>query len=435
MYKANLVLFVIILFSSVQGKAQQKDFEYYDSLTYKLYMDKDFKQLLKAGNDALNSGLDYYYLRMRTGIAAYNLNKYRLATKHFEKASAFSNNDVIHEYLYYSTLWGGELLKAKSVVGEMSAVLKKRLGITEEGISGASVDMALLNQVEDFPADFDFPADEEGTQIVPTQFFNMSFGLSHDLSSKAIMTHSFTYLHRSSDKYTLYNNQEYYDTGFNSNQYQYYVGSAVSLGHSWNLNLGGHISAVAFPKYTDRWFQGSNQFIKTTAWNYDFVLSASVLKNFTYASFEGEMVLLSLNGNFVYQPTGTLRLYPFANLNLYTQSQFSYQIKENSNSFFHQQKIGVKVLKHLWVEANYFSGDVSGFTLGNGALLFNGVEEVNRMVGGMLIIPTKSKFTLTLGYQNRVQTNYFYKDADVNLSSNKLELNYSLLFMLLSWTL
>ena len=50
MYKANLVLFVIILFSSVQGKAQQKDFEYYDSLTYKLYMDKDFKPLLKAGN-------------------------------------------------------------------------------------------------------------------------------------------------------------------------------------------------------------------------------------------------------------------------------------------------------------------------------------------------------------------------------------------------
>ena len=108
MYKANLVLFVIILFSSVQGKAQQKDFEYYDSLTYKLYMDKDFKQLLKAGNDALNSGLDYYYLRMRTGIAAYNLNKYRLATKHFEKASAFSDNDVIHEYLYYSSLWGGK---------------------------------------------------------------------------------------------------------------------------------------------------------------------------------------------------------------------------------------------------------------------------------------------------------------------------------------
>ena len=435
MCKTSLVLFVVILFSSVQGKAQQKDFEYYDSLTYKLYMDKDYKQLLKVGNDAINSGLDYYYLRMRTGIAAFNLKKYRQASAHFEKASTFFDNDVIHEYLYYSSLWGGDILRAKSVVEEMSDALKKRLEVGGKSVTGVSVEMALLNQTEDFPNDFVFPTDEEGTQIVPIQFFNMSLGLSHDLGSKATMTHSFSYLHRSSDKYTLYNNQEYYDTGFNTNQYEYYLGSAISLGHSWNLNLGGHFSAVAFPKYTDRWFQGSNQFIKATSWNYDFVLSTSILKNLTYASVEGEMVLLSLNGEFVYQPTGVLRLYPFANLNLYTQSQFSYQIKDNSNSFFHQQKVGVKVFKHLWMEANYFSGDVSGFTLNNGALLFNGLENVKRMIGGVLIIPTKSKFSLTLGYQNRVQSNYFYPDTDINLSSNKLELNYSLLFMLLSWTL
>ncbi len=435
MHKTTLVLFIIILFSSVQGRAQQKDFAYYDSLTYKLYMDKDFKQLLKVGRDALNSGVDYYYLRMRIGIAAYNLQKYRIASAHFEKASTFSDNDVIHEYLYYSSLWGGEPLRAKGVVTDMSDILKKRIGVAEKGLTAYSVDMAILNQTENFPDDFDFPADEEGTQIVPTQFFNTSLSLSHNLGSNATMTHSITYLHRSSDKYTLYNSQDYYDTGFNTNQYEYYLGSAISLSHSWNLNLGGHFSAVAFPKYIERWFNGNNQFTKTTAWSYDFVFSASVLKNFTYAAIEGEMVLLSLNGELVYQPTGVLRLYPFANLNLYTQSQLSFQNRDNSNNFFHQQKVGLKLLNHLWVEANYFSGGVSGFALNNGALLYNGVEEVNRMIGGMLIIPTKSKFTLTLGYQNRVQSNYFYPDADVNLKSNKLELNYSLLFMLLSWTL
>ncbi len=440
MYKANLILF-IILFSSVQGKAQQKDFAYYDSLTYKLYMDKDYKQLLKVGDEALKSGLDYYYLRMRTGTAAYNLKRYRIATPHFEKASAFSNNDVVDEYLYYSTLWGGEPLKARGVVEGMSAELKSRLGITEDGVSGASVDMAILNQAEDISVGFDLPKDEEGNyiegaQIVPTQFFDMSVSLSHDLGSKATMTHSLSYLYRSSDNLTPNDGDGKWDVNvFNSNQFQYYIGTAINLGNSWNLNLGGHLSAVAFPEYTERSFRGYSQVIKTTVWDYDFVFSASILKNLTYASVEGEMVILSLNGESVYQPTGTLRLYPFANLNLYTQSQFSYQIKDNSNSFFHQQKIGFKVLKHLWMEANYFSGDVSGFTLGNGSLLFNGVEEVNSMIGGMLIIPTKSKLTFTLGYQNRVQSNYFYPDADVNVRSNKLELNYSLLFMLLSWTL
>ena len=214
MYKTNLILFVIILFYSVQGKAQQKDFVYYDSLTYKLYVDKDFKQLLKVGDEALNSGLDYYYLRMRIGIAAYNLKRYRLASVHFEKASSFSDNDIIQEYLYYSSLWGGEQQRAKGVADRMSEALKQRLGIAGRGVTDVSVDMALLNQAEDFPDDFEFPSGEDGTQIVPTQFFNMSFGLSHDLGSKAKLTHSFTYLHRSSDKYSWYDGQDYYDTGF-----------------------------------------------------------------------------------------------------------------------------------------------------------------------------------------------------------------------------
>ncbi len=433
MYKATIILFVLLFFASMQGKAQRNDFAHYDSLTYKLYMDKDYKQLLTVGKEALYSGFDYYYLRMRTGIAAYNKKKYRLATDHFEKALAFSDNDIVREYLYYASLWGGEPLKAQETIKGMSDALRIRIGISGKDILAIDVDMALLNQTEAFPDDFDFP-ELEGTQIIPTQFFNMSFSLMHGLGGKANMTHTITYLHRSNDKYTFDNNQEYYDTEFNANQIQYYLGSAISIGRSWALHLGGHFSAVSFPEYIERGY-GSNQFIKNTSWNQDYIFSASLLKNFTHASIEGEMVLMSMNGVFSSQPTAILRLYPLANLNLYTQSQFSYLLKDNSGTFFQQQKVGFKVLKRLWLEANYFSGDVSGFTLNNGSMLFNGAEEVNRMAGGMMIIPVSPKFSLTLGYQNRVQTNYFMQDYDVNLKSNKLELNYSLLFILLSWTL
>ncbi len=434
MYKATIIVFVLLFFSSMQGKAQQKDFAYYDSLTYKLYLDKDYKQLLKVGKEALHLGLDYYYLRMRTGIAAYNLKKYRIASMHFEKAATFSVNDIVHEYLYYSSLWGGEPLKARKTLEGMSDALKVRVGFSEKDILATDVGMAILNQAEDFPNDFDFP-EQEGTQLIPTQFLNMSLSLMHGLGGKANMTHTFTYLHKSNDKYTFNNNQEYYDTEFKTNQYQYYMGSAISLGRSWNLYLGGHISAVSFPEYSEYGYVGSNQFIKSTSWHQDYVFSASVLKNFTHASIEGEMVLMSMNGVFSSQPTAILRFYPLANLNLYTQSQFSYLTKNSSGTYFQQQKIGFKVLRRLWLEANYFSGDVSGFTLNNGAMLFNGPEEINRMAGGVIIIPTSPNFTLTLGYQNRVQSNYYMQDYDVNLKSNILELNYSLLFILLSWTL
>jgi len=69
------------------------------------------------------------------------------------------------------------------------------------------------------------------------------------------------------------------------------------------------------------------------------------------------------------------------------------------------------------------------------AMFYNGLEEINSMAGGKLIIPTNTKFSLSMGYQFRKMTNYFYTNDDINLKSNNLELNYSLFFITLLWTL
>jgi len=440
MYKSGIILSFLLLIVFIKGEAQKKDYAYYDSLTYKLYVNKDYKQLIKTGKEALHSGLDYYYLRMRIGIALYYQAKYRAAVPHFEKALSFYDNDIVREYLYYASLWGGDRLKALKVTDDMSEALKKKLGIKERDIMGTGVELAFLNQAEDFPDEFDFPVDQgEGEQVVPTRFYSLAWDISHRVGKNASFTHMLTYLHKNNDKYSFVDNQDFYDTDFNTDQFQYFFSSTVSLGHSWNMIIGGQASAVSIPVYeqfTDymsRMMPG--QYVLTTTWNYDYALSASLLKNFSRGSLEAEFAMAYINSSVSYQPSGILRIYPFANFKLYTQSQFGYLIKDDDGKFFQQQKIGFKVAKHLWLEADYFSGSISGFTLNNGALLFNGQEEVDRMVGGRLIIPGGSKFTMTLGYQNRLQSNYFIPFDDVNAKSNKLELNYSLIFILLSWTL
>ena len=328
----------------------------------------------------------------------------------------------------------------------MSGTLKSRLGLLSKSVLSTSVDMALLTRSSDIPDEFEFPHDE-GSQTVPHNFFNMSVSLSHRLGSGSTMTHMLTYLHKNNEMYsydpgyTPAPNDPYYplNNDFNTNQFQYYLGTYFGFGKSWVLGLAGHIATVGAPEYqyTQTWYRArvQYQYIKNTYWNFDYAFSASILKNFKRASIGAEMAIMSMNNQFSFQPTGMINLYPLGNLNLYTSSRFSYSIKDNTGTFFQEQKLGFKALKHLWLEGTYFSGGISGFTLDNSSLFYNGLESVNSMAGGKMIIPTNKKFSLSLGYQNRKMTNYFYNNNDITQKSNGLELNYSLFFMTLLWTL
>jgi len=313
MYKTTLVLLTALLFFSGQSNAQKNDYVYYDSLTYKLYMEKDYKQLIKKGKEALHSGFDYYYLRMRIGIAYYNQKKYRLAAPHFKKALSFSDNDIVKEYLYYSYIWGGEPLMAERLINDMSNALKDKLRLGKSGVLATSVDMAYLIRAEDFPDDLDFPSLDPGTQIIPENFFNMSAGMSHKLGKGASMSHMLTYLHKGNDKYSYdpdyypAPNDPYYpfNNNFNTNQFQYYLASAISLGRSWNLIFGGHIATVAVPEYNyyETMFRGQLQYrySQSSSWDFDYALSGSILKNFGRASIEGEFAIMSMNNVFIMQ--------------------------------------------------------------------------------------------------------------------------------------
>ena len=104
MFRTAVLIIVLISFVSIKGKAQSQDYLYYDSLTYQLYLEKDYQSLLKTGGEAVDLGFDGYYLPMRTGIAAFELKMYRVAAGYFELAKVYSDNDLVNEYLYYSYL-------------------------------------------------------------------------------------------------------------------------------------------------------------------------------------------------------------------------------------------------------------------------------------------------------------------------------------------
>ncbi len=83
----RIVYLLIFLSCCNTGWAQNSvNYKTVDEETYRFYMNGNWKDLINSGKNALKNNIDYYYLRMRIGIAYYETKRYMQAAKHFEKA-------------------------------------------------------------------------------------------------------------------------------------------------------------------------------------------------------------------------------------------------------------------------------------------------------------------------------------------------------------
>lgn len=98
------LIIILSLIISISSFAQDTlNFKMVDATTYQSYVDKDWNKVIEVGNKALKQDIDYYFLRMRLGIAYYEETNYRKAIIHFEKAMDMNNEEVVAiEYLYYA---------------------------------------------------------------------------------------------------------------------------------------------------------------------------------------------------------------------------------------------------------------------------------------------------------------------------------------------
>ncbi|WP_367328915.1 hypothetical protein, partial [Lentimicrobium sp.] len=89
--RLRFLAFLLILLS-FSGKLSAKGSVAidYEALTYRLYAEQKWDSLLTTGEQAINEGWDYFYIRLRTGIAAFELQRYARAARHLEKAREFN---------------------------------------------------------------------------------------------------------------------------------------------------------------------------------------------------------------------------------------------------------------------------------------------------------------------------------------------------------
>lgn len=205
---------VIALFA----RGQQGDtltFAGVEGHSYRLYLDKDWKQLSAFCDRAIRADYDYYYLRMRAGIASYETGNYRKAIRHFLKALGFNSGDeTAMRYLYESYQYAGQYEEARNI--------SRRLDTASLRVTGADLLKALsfvslegAVKLSDSPANF-----RPATYIQPAA--------QHYINNRFSLFHAFTY----------YGQDEYRQK---IKQYQYYLSSTIPLKHRLVLSPAVHV--------------------------------------------------------------------------------------------------------------------------------------------------------------------------------------------------
>ncbi len=155
--------------------------------------------MIKAGEEAIELGIDYYYLRMRVGIAAYELEDYSKAISHFKKALEFNSaDDTAKEYLYFAYKFLGREMEADNTAKEFSEILMQKLSYTARSgkrsfsLNGAGSFLHDQNIISGYSYDAD--PGYEGFQTITRSFTVLEAGIEHHAGKRTSATHALTYL-------------------------------------------------------------------------------------------------------------------------------------------------------------------------------------------------------------------------------------------------
>lgn len=416
MYKKLTGFVLIFTFFICYQSTAQLNLATVDQRTYQLWQEKDWKQLIKEGRQALHKGIDFYYLRVRMGIACYEKKNYQQAILHFEKARAFNDQEeYVTEYLYYAYLYSGRTEEARNLSGKMSDALKAQTGTT----GNPFIRKLLLFYNTDFKSEKTTSSNFstanidtllKGDQYIANQNKYFHLALQHDIGRKFTLNHGYSYIHQD---YFLYNrndvktniNQDYVN-----NVHQYYLSGQVRLARNWRAGLGFHYVGVRYPVLNRTPGMGPGRFQKSVVTDHQVVLFFHLKKDFPYFSTQASLYYSNLNDATQLQTDLKLSVYPLGNLNLYTLTTVSYQIENSGRdrqSIVLTQEIGGKIFRYLWIEGFFTLGEMQNYTGGDGTLVFNSANIIKSRIGGRLIFPVHQAVSLQAGYTYAVRESSF----------------------------
>lgn len=452
------ILFVLIL--PCAGIAA-KDFKTVERTTLRLYEEKKWDSLIIVGKQALKEEIDYYFLRMRLGIAYYSTTRYISASGHFRKATEFNSSDpVAWEYLYSSYVLSNRNNDALAIIRKMPSPLQEKYIkekktvelISAEGGATFSSDQNKVNTL-----DIKSKASPYGEQDVYGNSYYIHAGGLFNLSKTVNLKVAYNYLNFSKIKFfqylqfdnTLdsvvnywYGFSNYYNfspTEYSSNypytvhQHELHLESSISPGNGFRLEPAFHLLKVNYnnitlsyskTSITDTIFYDSitPQLItypvekelytlnhKDTGF-YNYLFSLGIAKTFSLFDIRISGSYSNLNNKNQFQLGGSFSWYPLGNLNLYSTTGIAGLFQKKDKRLILGQTLGGRIFKTIWLEGNFIYGDLTNGNLANGSIVYNNSDKINYRIGANLIWLATKNLEVSLIYQyfEKENVSYYY---------------------------
>ncbi|MCF8303637.1 MAG: LPS-assembly protein LptD [Bacteroidales bacterium] len=412
--KKGIFITLIMFWVSIAGA---QDFKTIDKETYRLYQKEAWDSLINYYNNTVKPhDVDYYYLRMRVGIAYYSLNDYLGAIPHFLQALEFNSTAfTAKEYLYYCYEYTGQKAMTEHLASGLSEQEQEKLNYSPPSFFNRLRLEAGIN-FSDGPGqagniDIDGSANVYGEASFTgnTNYYHLSLvhrflpGLSlfHGLSTFSInKEHHFSYFGETRVfEYDMKQNNYYFQPS-----YTFKNGLSIAAAyHSFNVEYDAPEFELkqTGPQYPLQHYEHND---------YVLILKASRFFGKTNLGLSGSYSEINNSRqqqygmHFSYLPYGNYRLVVGGKIIWFNQQNTGETIAfTEGNELIAEPNVLVSLSDRIWVEAGYTFGTLYNYHEDNAFIVYNIPDKIVNKAEVTLNVKLNKhlKFDLRYRYLNR----------------------------------
>ena len=439
--------FILFTWSGINAQ-DQPDFNRINNESYRLYVIQEWDSLISMGKEALKQDIDYYYLRIRLGIAYYTKKNFKKASIHFTKAIAMNQGDpVAMEYLYYSSHLSGNQEQAKHVrnrfKGDLALKLPPQKGKFMEEIGAEYLYHHSMNEDLFTNPDQLFTGLPQGVQYITRNFSNAAIHMTSSISPGFSLIQSYTYLSKHNHFY--YNDGTYQLQVSDQHvyQHQYGISPLFTTPSGFTIRPVFHLINMHFqsPVVISQGYQGGSSQVGLAYFtDNDFVTGLGFRKGLGTVDLHLGAYYSTLNNAEQVQNRLGVTWYPKGNLNLYVGTFLNshYELKEGEGLFrtIPELLMGYAIAEKVWLDLKIAMGEMKNYTENNGMIVYNSYSEViDKKVTFSISIPVSEKGSMLYlgGRWTSSQSEFFPNDPLLNQLTNTITYQTLSIYGGISW--
>ena len=386
----RLLVFILLLFAFTGKISAREPLAIdYEVLTYRLYTEQKWDSLLATGEQAIGEGWDYFYIRLRTGIAAFELQRYARAARHLEKAWGFNSYDEFTiSLLIKSYLYSGQPDKAKRFQKNLPSDNSNR---------AANRLFSPLIYLETGPAFSDHSSRfdqhrQTGDGLYSEAYLNKNsfYSLAGALipaGSSLMINTAVSAMNFNKTRRVDITDFDTLSGNYSVRQSEAYLSPSLIVGRKIRISPAFRLSDV---RYSNP-LQSDDSIVTRMIGppgntKYDDLAYGGEI-SYLSPVWEASAGLWSLQVDQLRTTQASLgcMVRPYGNLNLYSSTTIILNQNDYSQNLIFSQMLGGRILPALWGEALFTAGNLTGATENNLQVFYNAFDKTKNRIAARLI--------------------------------------------------